>query len=198
MFSVKRTVTPEEFCETFMASVVLCMVDSKSRRTVCWGERLREIGQDAEKLRQMMVSEKTGYLAELARALELSHRSDYGVIDAVFYEKREAGATAPGSDIGDRVVVAIEYENGASQSSAAISRLSMLAAPLKVLITYPTERSASDGLLADYAYLLHRKSGMEKKDFASGYVAIFGFTGPQDIKFSYHIYRNGEFVNWTP
>jgi len=193
---LRRIVTPEEFCQTFMASVALCMVDAKSRRTLCWGERLREFSEDAHKLRQVIISEKTGYFAELARALELSHRSDYGLLDTVFYEKREAGATAPGTDLGERLTVAIEYETGASESSAAISRLSMLNVPLKVLISYPTERSAMRGQLDDYAYLLRRKQGMEKNSLSCGYVAIFGFTAPQDIKFSYYIYQDGEFVPW--
>ena len=194
---MKRIVTAEEFCQTFMAGVALCVVDPKSHRTTCWGDRLRDVSESVPKLRELMLAEKTGYLAELARALELSHRTDYGLLDAVFYEKREAVSTATGADLSDRLVVAIEYENGASASSAAVSRLSMLNVPLKVLITYPTERGDMPRLLDDYAYLLRRKEGLEKSSLTSQYVAIFGFTAPQEIRFGYSIYRDGSFAPWS-
>jgi hypothetical protein len=193
---VKRIIADEEFCQTFMAGMALCVVDSAGQRTICWGERFRDASEDPEQIRSLMLAARTGYLAEIARELDLSHRSDYGMIKAVFCEKDDAQGTASGTAFAESLCAAVEYELGAVESSAAFSRLTMLHVPLKVLITFPEERSAVRAQLDDCVDILRRKERMEKEPLTAGHVVIFGFTAPRDIRFSYFVYREGRFVSW--
>lgn len=192
----KRVVTPEEFCETFMAGTAFCMIEPRTQRTLCWGERLAEVSKNPTLLRAVMISDPISYVADLAKALELECRTDYGMFDAVLYEKQSSRATRPG-DSAEGITVAIEYKANPVESHQGIVRLFMARAPLRVMITFPANVEESHKLLRDYAEIVATKAGSKEVAAGRQYAVIFGFAEEGDLRFSYYVFRNGEFESWS-
>ncbi|MFH0952701.1 MAG: hypothetical protein V1873_00045 [Verrucomicrobiota bacterium] len=193
----KRTISPEEFCETFMAGMAFCLIEPRTQRTLCWGERLADACKDLARLRAVMLTDTPNYLAELAKTLELEYRKEHGLFDAVFYEMDLSASKATSSGTGEWVAVAIEHKSNPADAHAAMVRLFMAKAPLRVLITYPGDPDAAHKLLKECAEMLKPKDVPRETSLMRKYAMILGFVEQGDLKFSYWVFKNGDFVPWT-
>jgi hypothetical protein len=103
------------------------------------------------KTRSLDEGTERGLLASLAESLGLNYRREFYGFDAVFYhgEVRRRRWRAPG-----RILVVLEHENDSSAAHEELYKLSWIAAPLTVLITYPAAPVDESQLLQSFSRLL--------------------------------------------
>jgi hypothetical protein len=99
-----------------------------------------------------------GLLASLAQNLGLDYRREFYGFDVVFYrgEVQRSRWRAPA-----RILVVLEHENDALAAHEELYKLSWIAAPLKILITYPAGPTDESQLLLSYSRLLQEVSVQE-------------------------------------
>lgn len=90
-------------------------------------------------------------LPQVAKKLGLlEYCSDYYTLDAIFFEEKDPEHFPPHTTYARHLSVAIEHENKASGSHVEMNKLQLFNVPLKVLITYKKEGSATERLLTMY------------------------------------------------
>ena len=111
-----------------------------------------------------------GLLASLAQTLGLEYRREFYGFDVVFYqgEVQRRRWRAPA-----RILVVLEHENDAFAAHEELYKLSWIAAPLKVLITYPPGRIDERQMLDSYSRLLQELDVQEMGQL----MLIFGLPG---------------------
>lgn len=192
----KRIVTPEEFCEAFRSGVALCLTEPLTQQTTCWGDRLRDAADMPHRLRGVMLTDAPCYLSEIAQTLELAFLRDYWVLDAIFCDPDFFETRSPRPDPVEPVIVAFEYRKNPAEAQAALRKLSRIKVPLKVLITFPGTRDDAARALKDYANTLRVADADHTFSANHRHVVIFGYAGPNDLRFSYAIYEHGAFARW--
>ena len=90
---------------------------------------------------QIFLGRPNGVVPEVARTLGLN---DWG---GEFLKIDAAYTVEPGSR---RFLVVVEHENNVTGAGWEVTKLAYLAAPLRVLVTYPHESSHDHGLLEGY------------------------------------------------
>jgi hypothetical protein len=175
---VTRIVTPQEFVTAFA-----CTVDDPR-----WEKKLYELFWKGLKWGELFCGEAEGVLAEIARILDLRYKSEYLKIDAFMYERVEVDDHF-GIDIP---VVVLEDEGKRDASYWEMNKLSMLNAPLKVLVTYPNNQWDEQRLLEMYKRIL------ELQDFSGDFtldrkqLVIFGYHREDAVRLGWRFYLYGQ------
>ncbi len=126
----------------------------------------------------------------------LQWNKDYHGLDRIFYEER-------GTDLFDNyttyakwISVALEHENKASKSHERISKLQMLNAPLKVLITY-AEGAEADALLRKYQEVIRDADIFGDIATTRQQLVIFGT--PKTVReWQFYVYERSGFTLMLP
>jgi hypothetical protein len=80
-------------------------------------------------------------LPEIATELTLSvYPRDYYTLDAVFYLQKDTEHFPESMTYVKKIEVAFEHENQLAGSEAEMNKLQLFSAPLKVLVTYATDK----------------------------------------------------------
>src|SRR5271166_4422006 len=109
---------------------------------------------------------RTTVYPRVARQLGLlSWNKEYYTLDGMFYEERGVDDTGKYATYANWISVAIEHENDASRAHETMNKLQLFNAPLKVLITYAAEGTATESLLRRYESISRASDVF--KDFAT-------------------------------
>ena len=126
----------------------------------------------------------------VADELGMCHHIEYYQIDAVFFHERDAINFRGNSIYAKYISVAVEHENICSDTAVEMNRLQLLNAPLTVLITYPTKRSAAR-TLQKYAAIIQEADIFENASTKRKQMSIFGYPGAGWEAF---VYQDGTFA----
>jgi hypothetical protein len=179
--SITRVVTPSDFWRAFrftvagLASIGGGLAYRRSWRSkrvlhdrVPWGDH-----------------EEKGLLPSLAELLGLHYRREFLGVDVVLHRGTVAsGPLAVPADI----LVAIEHENDPNTSGEEMSKLSWMAVPLKVLITYPRSGPDERQLLNRYSRILAGAGAAASNSYQ---LVIFGLPGlGQGARWKAYVYSD--------
>src|SRR5277367_4240979 len=178
-------VTPRDFRNAFVA---VMKSEHDSFRTA--------IGFETKSYNYFM---RSTIYPRIARHLGLlSWNKEYYTLDGMFYEERGMDDTGKFATYANWVSVAIEHENDASQAHETMNKLQLFNAPLKVLITYAAEGTASESLLHRYEGII--KASDVFNDFATlrQQLVILGTPKKTVGQWRFYAYEDGGFVLMLP
>ncbi len=128
----------------------------------------------------------------------LIHCTEYMNFDAVFYAKEDDCVKKPVRHYlyPQYFSVVMEHENNSNTSFEEMNKLSLINAPLKVLVTYPHQNEASFQMPEDELIKIYQKQ-MKNADVFGDFknkrrqMVIFGRKKNDTIHWEYHLF-NGE------
>ena len=148
-----EALTPEQFWRAFQSAA--------SSRTVAGGRPFGISWRTKQVLERKLGSgdgrQQPGLMESIAQQLHLDYVREFYGYDAVFHRGKvsyggqaiRGRRTAPGE-----ISVALEHENDPETSQHELYKLSLLAVPLKVLVTYPLDYGHVSELLESYISVL--------------------------------------------
>jgi hypothetical protein len=136
-------ISPEKFCKAFRRAIV-------------------ELGDDAflvNPLKASTAALRERFFPNIAGKLNLEcyPSKDFYTIDAIFYKELDL-SNFPRGTYPKSIADAIEHENKASRSHEEMYKLQLFKVPLKVLIIYEEEGTATSELLIKFEGII-RQSG---------------------------------------
>lgn len=137
---------------------------------------------------------RDGILEKLGKRLELECHPEYWTIDAVFYKQADTRNFPVGpARYAEAIAIALEHENISTSAHEELNKLSIIDAPLKVLVTYADPGDYADELLSRFADILVRADTFG--DFATRrrHVVLFGSMDGSDVKWRYYIFTGHAF-----
>jgi hypothetical protein len=141
---------------------------------------------------------RTTIYPKVARQLGLlSWNKEYYTLDGMFYEERGVDNTGKYATYANWISVAIEHEIDGSLAHEKMNKLQSFNAPLKVLITYANEGSASEKLLRKYEELIKVSDVFNDVATLRQQLVILGT--PKTVReWRYYAYENDGFVLMLP
>ncbi len=141
---------------------------------------------------------RTTIYPKVARRLELlSWNKEYYTLDGMLYEQRGIDETGKYATYANWISVAIEHENDSSRAHEKMNKLQSFNAPLKVLITYAAEGTASEALLRNYENLIRASDVFNDIATLRQQLVILGT--PKTVReWRYYAYENDGFVLMLP
>lgn len=136
-----------------------------------------------------------GIYEQLGKRLALRHcHKEYWSIDAVYYERLDTDSFPAPGRYAEAIAIAVEHENNSATAHEEINKLSIIDAPLKVLVTYADPGNYADQLLLKFAAMLERADTFG--DFATQrrHMVIFGHKDDEAINWNYFVFTGYEFA----
>jgi len=177
-------VTPYEFKEAFLQIATKRQQDIISKWT------------DPKACTDLMLDEQNGVCAEIASSLKLNYYREYWTIDAVFYEKRSSKYFDDKSFFAQSISVALEHENYGNSAHNEIHKLTIINAPLRVLITYPNIRTKDEKtLLGEFAEIVREGDIFFNFSCYRKLLVVFGYKDHigEKVKWEFFLFGNGSF-----
>jgi hypothetical protein len=137
---------------------------------------------------------RTTIYPRVARQLGLlAWNKEYYTLDGMLYEERGVDSTGKYATYANWISVAIEHENDSSRAHEKMNKLQSFNAPLKVLITYAAEGSASESLLKKYESLIKNSDVFNDVATLRQQLVILG--APKTVReWRFYAYENDGFV----
>jgi hypothetical protein len=179
-----KTVTPREFRNAFMD---VMRVERDGFRAA--------VSFEAKSYDFFM---RSNILPKIARHLGLqAWNKDYYSLDCVFYEERGRDNAGKFTTYAKWISVALEHANRPTRSHEEISKLQMVNAPLKVLITYVEEGPDSESLLSKYETVIRESDVLN--DIASLRKQLVILGTPQAARdWRFYVYESDGYVLMLP
>ena len=179
-----RVVTPDEFKAAFL-EIVSAHEDALVARWSRFGEYTK-----------YFMGPKTGcgLIHKIARRLVLECHKEYWHIDAIFCKCLDkTHFRNPNATYAKSVAVAFEHENNSDSSNEEMNKLSIIDAPLKVLVTYYRSDQCRDKHLEEYAEILGEADGFSDFSTSRKHMVVFGHREHDRALWSFYVYAKGKF-----
>ena len=175
-------VNPDQFFRQF----VLLANNNASQIAATWS--------NASLYSKLWLDHKTGLVFSLAQSFGLNCSIEYWTIDAVMFKELDSEHLSNRGRYAKSLAIAVEHENNSKSSHEEINKLSIIDAPLRVLITY-AEPADQKTLLEQYAKQLQAADTFN--DFATKrkILVIFGHLDGPTAKWAGLVYDGGEFTS---
>lgn len=135
------------------------------------------------------------FFDEVANNLKLNiYNRDYYTLDAIFYEEKDTEHFSPATTYAKYIAIALEHENALDTSVIEINKLQLFNAPLKVLITYVLKETQKSDYLKTYSAIIKEADIFGDISTQKKQLVIFGFRYNNEVKWSFHVYKDGGFV----
>ena len=140
---------------------------------------------------------------QIAKELgSLIHCTEYMDIDAVFFAKEDDCVKKPVRHYlyPQYFSVVMEHENDSNTSFEEMNKLSLINAPLKVLVTYPHQNEADFQMMEDELIKIYQKQ-MKNADVFGDFkdkrrqMVIFGYKENDTIRWEYYLFKDKRFVS---
>ena len=175
-------VTPEMFKSAFLDTFSY----SKDKLLAAWDSRKEyTILIQGNKSRE-------GLLSTIANKLGLNYMREYWSLDGVFYKYIDTQHFTKYWSFAEYIAVAVEHENDIWTSNQEINKLSIINAPLKVLITYP-DKEGVDIHLQSYTEIIKKSDIFSDFSDHRKQLVIFGLEKDEDIVWEFYLYKQGQF-----
>jgi hypothetical protein len=137
---------------------------------------------------------RTTIYPRVARQLGLlAWNKEYYTLDGMLYEERGVDSTGKYATYANWITVAIEHENDSSRAHEKMNKLQSFNAPLKVLITYAPDGTASESLLKKYESLIKNSDVFNDVATLRQQLVILGT--PKTVRdWRFYAYENDGFV----
>ncbi len=148
-------------------------------------------------LTDLMLRQDGSVLSDVASSLGLVYYREYWSIDAVLYQSAHESYFAKGLAFAKSLSVAVEHENFAIYAHNEINKLTIINAPLRVLITYPTQKN-NQRLLREFSDII--AAGDQFDDFGTvrKFLVIFGHWENGQVQWDAYLYQGRQLLAFPP
>jgi hypothetical protein len=123
----------------------------------------------------------------------LAWNKEYYTLDGMFYEERGLDDTGKYASYANWITVAVEHENDSTKADEAMNKLQLFNAPLKVLITYAANGTATESLLRKYESLIKASDVFNDVATLRQQLVVLG-TPKTMAEWRFYVYENDGFV----
>jgi len=189
-----RRIKPEEFKTAFLK-----IVSDQGKRLVDLWNSKKEKGQKETEYTLYFVGRnpnpsQDSFLGRVAQELNLHYCKEYWSLDAIFFESKDEKHFPSNSFYVNNISIALEHEYDAKNAVGEVNKLTIINAPLRVLITYPKEDKINSHL-KEYIEIIRDADVFDDFSTQRKFMVVFGpVEKPQKIDcWKFFIYDNGNF-----
>lgn len=157
--------------------------------------RLTEITdtwENSTKFTALMLNDKDSVCHQVASLLNLHYFREYWTIDAIFYEEKDEKHFSSTSTFAKHISVALEHENTGIYAHSEMNKLTMLNAPLKILVTYIARRSYASKL-REFAEIAQQADIFQDFDVRNKIILVLGYRDTGALEWHYYQFDGKQF-----
>ena len=124
--------------------------------------------------------------------MRLHYFREYWTVDAIFYEEKDEKYFPSTSTFAKHISVALEHKNTGIYAHSEMNKLSMLNAPLKILVTYIAKRSCASKL-QEFSEIARQADVFQDFDVRSKILLVLGYYDTDTLEWHYYQFDGKQF-----